>query len=115
MHQVSSSEILITQHTEDEIYNGCGRLDIRVLYETRWIEFGEGEFINKLFQRHTILQADRNRNGKAVHHATHSSSFFGHIDEDLAQCSISIFSCTEEDGLSIDLGFLSKASTLGWQ
>src|SRR5689334_318939 len=110
MHQISAAEIFITQYTEDEVDDRCSGFDIRVFNETRWIEFGEGEFVNEFFQRHTILQADRNRDRETVHHAAHGSTFFRHIDEDLTERTITILTCTKEYRLSIDLRFLRKAA-----
>src|SRR5688500_10409381 len=84
-----------------------------MLYKARRVEFCKSKFVNEFFQRNSVLQANGDSNGETVHHAAHGSSFFRHVNEDLSQCPISIFTCTQEYSLSIDLCFLSEASSLG--
>ena len=57
---------------------------------TSWLEAREGEGIDKLFQRHAVLQADGHRDRKVVHERAESSAFLVHIDKDLAQPTIGI-------------------------
>src|SRR5690606_29104789 len=62
------------------------------------LEAGEGEGLHEFVQRHAILKADRDGDGKVVHHRTEGGAFLVHVDEDFAQTSIGIFA-----GVDIDL------------
>src|SRR5690348_13300962 len=103
MHQVCSSEILISQCTENEINNRCSALNVRVVNHTRRLKACEHKFFYKLFQRHAVLQADRNCYRKTVKHAAHGSAFLGHINEYLTNSAIIVLAGTKEYYLSIDL------------
>src|SRR5687768_15535741 len=81
-----------------------------MINHTRRLESGEHKFLYKLFQRHTILKPDGNRNGEAVKHTTHGSAFFCHVDEDLSHSTITIFPCSQEKCLPVDLRFLRETS-----
>ena len=115
MYQVRTAEVFVTEYTEDEVNQRSGGLDIRVLYKSGRIETGEGEFVHELFQWYTVLETNGNRDRETVHHAAHGSAFLGHINKDLTQGTITIFTGTKEDGLSVDLGFLGKPAAFGRQ
>src|SRR5688572_17791638 len=86
-----------------------------MLHKSRRIKLGKCKFIYKLFEGNSILQPDGNSNSKTVHHAAHSSAFFCHINENFSKRTITIFTRTQEDSLSVDLCFLRKPAALGRQ
>src|SRR5205085_12698903 len=108
-------EIFITQHSENKIYNGRRRFYIWMFNKTGWLKAGKSKFVNKLFQWHSILQTNGNSDGKTIQHASHGCPFFCHVDKDLAQRAIAIFARAQEDGLSVNFGFLRKAPAFCWQ
>ena len=58
------------------------------------------------------MQADGNGDGKTVQHTANGGALFGHIDEDLAQCTVVIFAGAEEECLAVDLGLLCEPRRL---
>ena len=64
----------------------------------RRLEPGEDEGVDELFQRHAILQADRDRDGEVVHQRPEGGTFLVHVDEDLAKLAI-----IELPGVQVDL------------
>jgi len=70
-----------------------------------WFKPGKHKFFHKLFQGNPVLQSDGDAIAKAIQHTSHGSSFFGHIDKDLAQRAICIFPGPEENNLSVDFAF----------
>ena len=70
--------------------------NIWMIYHTTWFKAGEYKFLNILFQRHTILQADRNGNGKTVKHTTHGSAFLRHVNKYFTQGTVIVFAGTQE-------------------
>src|SRR5437588_3480041 len=91
MHQVGTVKIFITQHPEDIIDDRSSALDVGMShYHTCRFKAGEGKFLYIFFQWHTILQTNRNSEGKAVHQRAESSALFVHVHEDLAQSTIFI-------------------------
>src|SRR5260221_3167608 len=86
-----------------------------MFYKTGRVEFSKSEFINKLFQWHTILHTNRNSNSKAVHHAAHGSAFLRHINKYFTECTITVFTCAKKDSLTINFCFLCKTTALSRQ
>ena len=58
------------------------------------LEAGVREFFAEQFQRHAVLQRDRDGQRKAVHQAADGGSFFRHGDEEFAGLAVGI----EADG-----------------
>ena len=103
MRQIMTAEIGDRQFTEHVIKHRGGILDrIIALHETGWLEACEGEGLHIFFQRHAILQAQRNRDGKIVHQGAEGSAFFMHIDEDFTQATIFIFAGAQIDFVAAD-------------
>src|SRR5690242_7047838 len=111
MHQIISSQIFISKRAEHEINNGSGGFNIRMLYHSGRLKSCKYKFLYKFFKWNSVLQAYRNSYRKAVQHAAHRSALLSHINEDFSQSSITIFSCSQEKRLPVNLCFLCKASS----
>ncbi len=48
----------------------------------------EDKGVDILFQRHAVLQADRDRDGEVIHQRAEGGAFLVHVDEDLAELAI---------------------------
>src|SRR6185436_5630860 len=115
VYKISPAQIFISECAENEIDNGCSALNIWVIHHSCWFKPGEHKLLYKFFQRNSILQADRNSNSKTVQHGSHGSAFLRHVNEDLPNSLIRIFTGAQEHNLSVDLCFLSKAPALSRQ
>ena len=62
-----------------------------------------------LFQRHAVLQADRDRDGEVVHQRPEGGAFLVHVDEDLAEFAIVELAGVQIDLVAADRGFLDVA------
>ena len=60
-------------------------------------------------KRHAILQTDRDRDGEVVHHRPEACPFLVHVDEDLAQGAVGIFSGAQIDLVTAHDGLLGIA------
>ncbi len=83
----------------------CGLpCDHAVRLETR-----EQEGIDELFQRHAVLQAQRDGDGEAVGHAAEGGPFLVHVEEDLAQGAVLVFAGAQINLVIADAGLLRVA------
>src|SRR3954468_18415198 len=112
MHKVGASEVFKGEQTEDVINDGRSVLDIRMVDHAAWLETRERKLVDELFERHTVLQTDRNRNRKAVHQRAERSTFFVHIHEDFTNSLVIVFTRANEHRLSPNLCLLSESTTL---
>ena len=86
MRQVGAVKIRHRKFPENIIKDRCGILDaIVALNQTCWFKLGKGKGVDKLFQRHPILQPHGHCYGKIVHHCSKASAFFVHVDENFTQ------------------------------
>ena len=79
------------------------------------LEAGEDERLHELLQRHAVLQAQRDGDGKAVHQRAEGSAFPMHVDEDLAQAAVSVFARAQVDLVTAHLRLLGVATATGRQ
>ena len=108
MGQIGAIQIADGQFAEDVIQNGCGVFDaVIALHHARRFKPGEGERIDKFFQRHPVLQAHRNRDGKVVHHRPKTGTLFVHVDKDFAQITVFVFAGTQVNLMPANIGLLS--------
>ena len=80
-----------------------------MLNHTGWFETGEHKFFYKLFKRHTVLQADGNRDGEIVHKTAEGGALLVHVDEDLAELAVLVFASVDIDPVPADSGLLDIA------
>ncbi len=110
MRKIGTVQIGHRQLTEDVIKDRRRLLDAVVaLHHARWLEFGECERIDELFQWYAVLQTDRDRDGEVVHHRPEARAFFVHIDEDFAQLAVFILTRAEVHLVPTHDGLLSVA------
>ena len=81
MHQISSVQIFKCQQAENVINNRTRVFNVRVVNHSAWLKTGERKLVHEFFERNTVLQTDRNRNGKAVHQRAERSALFVHINK----------------------------------
>ena len=72
----------------------------------RGLEAGEGIGLDKLLQRHAVLQADRDGDGEVVHQTAEGRTFLVHIDEDFTNRTAFVLSGPEVDLVTADDGLL---------
>ena len=110
MGEIGAAEIGDGEFAEDVIENRCRALDrVIALHEARRLEAREGESIDIFFQRHAILQAERDRDGEIVHQRAESGAFLVHVDENLADAAVFIFAGAEIDLVPADNRLLGVA------
>src|SRR5665213_3645537 len=112
MNQIVPAQVFICQGAEHKIDNRGSCFNVGMIDHSRWFKPCENKFFNKLFQRNSILETDRNGNSKTVQHATHCRAFLCHINKNFTERTITIFTCSQEQCLSVNFCFLSKASSL---
>ncbi len=112
MRQIGPVQIRHRQFAEDVIQNRR-RIFNRViaLHHARGLKFGEGERINKFLKRHAILQTNRHGDGKVVHHRPEPSTLFVHVDEDLAEIAVFIFTGAQVNFVPANDRFLGVSLT----
>src|SRR5262249_34940891 len=76
------------------------------------LEAGERELLNERFERHAVLEPDRDRHREAIHERTESRTLFVHIDEDLAERAIEVLAGPEEDLVAPDARLLGPPGSL---
>ncbi|OIQ66908.1 hypothetical protein GALL_515200 [mine drainage metagenome] len=86
------------------IFDGVVALD-----GTRGLEAGEGEGVDIFLQRHAVLQAERDRDGKIVDEGAQRRAFLVHVDEDLADPAVVIFAGAQVNLVPADHGLLRVA------
>ena len=112
LDQVISTEVGHRQLAEDVVDDRGGHLDVVVAVDhTVWLESREDERLDELLERNAVLQAQRDRDGEAVHQRPEGSALAVHIDEDLAKRSVFEFAGSEVDLVSAHSRLLGVAST----
>ena len=90
--KVVPTQIADSQFAEDIVDNRRCHFDRRVAFhDSGRIEACKGECIDEFFERHAVLQADGNGDGKIVHKAAERRTLFVHIDKNFADLSVGIF------------------------
>ena len=96
-----------SQVPENIIDSGGGHCDALVTGDDAVrLKTGEYKRVDKLFQRHTVLESERNGNRKAVHETTVGGAFLVHVDEYFAQRSVIVLTGAEINFVSRDHRFL---------
>mmetsp|Transcript_22711 Transcript_22711/g.37493 ORF Transcript_22711/g.37493 Transcript_22711/m.37493 type:complete len:741 (+) Transcript_22711:830-3052(+) len=110
MRQIGAVQIGHRQLAEHIVQDRGRVLDaVIALHHARRLELGEGERIHELLKRHAILQTNRHRDGKVVHHGPETRTLFVHVDKDLAEVPVLIFARAQIDLVAPHDGFLSVA------
>ena len=73
------------------------------------LEAREQEGVDEFFQRHAVLQAERDGDGEAVGHAAEGGAFLVHVDEDFAERAVLVFAGAQIDLVVADAGLLRVA------
>ncbi len=108
--QIVPAQVADRQLPENVIDDRRCHLDMRIaLNHAVRLEAREQKGVDIFFQRHTVLQAERNGDGKAIGHAAESGSLFVHVQENLTQRAVLIFSGAKIDFVIADAGFLGVA------
>ena len=95
MSKIGAIKVGHCQFTEDVIKDRGRRFDAVVaLNHTRWLKLSECEGINELFEWHAVLQTNRHRDCKVVHHRAESCALFVHINKDFTKIAVFIFART---------------------
>ena len=115
MRQIGAVEVRHSQLAEDVIEDRGRRLDRVVpLHHPCGFELGKGERIDELFERHAVLQTNRDRDGKVVHHRAEASTLFVHVEENLTEATVSIFARPEINLVSAHDRLLGIPLTALW-
>src|SRR3546814_2251903 len=61
------------------------------------IEAHEGEGVDEFVERDSVLQADRDRHGEAVHERPEGGALLAHVDEDLAELAVLVLAGAQVD------------------
>ena len=110
VRQIVTRQIRDGQLAENIIQDRRRVLDRLVaLHEAGWFEPREGESFDILFQRHAVLQPERNRDGEIVHERAEGGALFVHVDEDFAQTAVIVFAGAEINLMTADGRFLRVA------
>ena len=87
--QIMPVQIGDGQFAEDVVDDRGRHLDVRVaLDHAVRLEAREQERIHELFQRHAMLQPERDGDGETVGHAAEGGPFLVHVEEDLAERAV---------------------------
>ena len=111
-HLLLAGEEAQLEPAEDVIHDRLGVADVRIAAPAAGFEARVRELLAEQFQRHAVLQRDRDAQGEAVHQAADRRSFFSHGDEEFAGIAVGI----EADGdvalVISDLEFMRDRSAL---
>ncbi len=111
LHEVGSSEVGHAELAEDVVDDRRGHFDVVVAMDGAvWLEAGEDERLGELLERDSVLEAEGDGDGEAVHERPEGGAFAVHIDEDFAEGSVFEFTGSEVDLVSADAGLLGVAS-----
>ena len=114
MGEVEAAEVADRKLAEDVVDHRGRHLDgVVALDQARRLEAREDKGVDELFQRHAVLQADRDGDGEAVHHAAEGRAFLVHVDEDLAEAAVLVFAGAQVDVVAADDGLLGVACAAG--
>ena len=79
---------------EEVIHDGFGVADLLVAGPAGGLEPGVGELFAEHFERHAVLEGERDGGGEGIHEAGNGGTFFCHADEDFARLAVGV----EADG-----------------
>src|SRR5208282_446253 len=94
--QVLEQELLLSaeeahlQPAENVVHDRLGKADVGIARPSAGLEARVRKLLAEKFQRHSMLQRDRDRQSKAVHEARNGRAFLRHLDEDLARFAVGI-------------------------
>ena len=98
------------QLAEDVINDRGGHLDVIIEFDRPVrLEPREQERFHELFQRHTMLEPQRDRDREAVHQAAEGRALLVHVQEDLPQRPVGILTRPEVELVTADNSFLRVA------
>ena len=110
MRQIGPVEVGHGEFAEHIVKDRSRLFDAVVaLHHARGLEFGEGEGVDELLQRHAVLQAHGNRDGEVVHHRPETRAFLVHVDEDFTQLAVFVFAGAQIDLMPADIRLLGIA------
>src|ERR1019366_2366367 len=89
-HLLLSAEEAQVQPAEDGVHDRLGIADFGMARPAAGLKARVRELFAEEFQRHAVLQRDRDGQRKAVHEPRHGRAFLRHLDEDLAGFAVGI-------------------------
>ena len=110
LRQIRAAEIGHGEFAEDVVEDRGGVADgVVAAHFAGRLKAREQERVDIFFERHAILQADRNRNREIVHQRAEGGAFLVQVNEDFAEFAIVIFAGVQIDFVTADLRFLNVA------
>ncbi len=110
MGEIVAAEIRNRELPEDIVEDrGCVLDGVVALHGARGFKAGEGEGVDIFLERYAILESDRDRDREIVHERAEGGALLVHVDEDLTEAAVAIFSGAEIDLVAADAGFLGVA------
>src|SRR5437867_7479984 len=108
--QIVTTQVGDGQLAEDVINDRGGHLDVIIEFDRPVrLEPREQERFHELFQRHTMLEPQRDRDREAVHQAAEGRALLVHVQEDLPQRPVGILTRPEVELVTADNSFLRVA------
>src|SRR6266853_3314114 len=81
MRKVIRGDAPSAEPPRDVIENRLSIRDCRMACVARGLEARVDELVDQRLERHSVLQANRNRKRETVHEARERGAFLGHLDE----------------------------------
>ncbi len=97
---------------EDVIHDGLGVADVLVAGPAGGLKARVRELLAQDFERHSVLQRERDGGGEGVHEAGDGGAFLGHLDEDFARLPVGVKADGDVALVSGDAEFVGKRRTL---
>ncbi len=98
VREIVAAQIADGELAEDVVENRRRHLDVIVTDDrTVGLEAREGERLDELFERHAVLQAERDCDREVVHQRAEGRAFLVHVDEDLAELAAFVFAGAQVD------------------
>src|SRR3982074_1074546 len=83
-----SAEEAELEPAEDVVHDRLGKANVSITRPPAGLEASMRKLLAEKFERHAMLQRDRNRQRKTVHQPRDGGAFFGHLDEDFAGLAV---------------------------
>ena len=105
--QIGALEIADRQVAENVINNtGCHFHIIMPLNHAVGLKAVENKSVHIFLKGHTVLEAQRNGNGKTIKQAAESRPFLVHVKKNFTQTAVLVFAGTDKDRMAADFRFL---------